>query len=207
MAGPITEPAKACSTSANAIERKARPQGNEQGAGHRRDDRGGNRRPLVARHARDHPSRDLARHPGDRADAQRGPDRPLGPADARQINRDERPEAGLKIRDKEIQPVEPAQAAGLLQQIAADSLSAASAPRHHEAHRPDPSEPSLRAGRGRVTIGDRLIRFLVFGRGFELIASEIESNDFFLFAQIKAQGIPVDRQSCGCPPRGNRRNR
>ena len=46
--------------------------------------------------------------------------------------------------------------------------------------------------RGKVTTGMGLVRFLIFRRCLQLLASEVEEHDVFLFTQIEIQDAPVD---------------
>jgi hypothetical protein len=54
----------------------------------------------------------LARHPGDGAEAEREAYAGLGPALAREIDRDERAEAGLDIGDEKVEMIETAAGGG-----------------------------------------------------------------------------------------------
>ena len=90
---------------------QGRPHRDDQGTRHCRDYCRGNRHPLVLYRVGERTAGNLARHAGDRADAERRADSSLAPADAGQINREKGAKTGLKIGDKEIQPIEAIKAA------------------------------------------------------------------------------------------------
>jgi hypothetical protein len=46
--------------------------------------------------------------------------------------------------------------------------------------------------RGQGHHRDGLVRFLIFRRCLQLLASEVEEHDVFLFTQIEIQDAPVD---------------
>ena len=75
------------------------------------DQRHRRRHRLAAHRIHQHAGRHLRQHRRGRTHAQRQPELRLGPAMPGQIDRDERPEPGLQVGDKEEQPVEPAQRA------------------------------------------------------------------------------------------------
>ena len=67
--------------------------------------------PLAAHGIDQRAGRNLANHTGNCAGAERGSDRALRPSHVRQIDRDKRSKARLKIGDEKVEPVEPRQPA------------------------------------------------------------------------------------------------
>ena len=135
--------------------------------------------------------RQLAGHRGDRAEAQREADRGLRPALGRQIDRDERAEAGLYVGDEEIEPVEAA-AGGRGRGPSAGSGSLPAQRRRMAGHlRGSRAGGAHTAARDHIGTG-RHVR-LVFGRGLDLRRESDPAATWRVVTPAGRPAPPVDR--------------